>query len=56
MARLPEDLRYPVVAHYWAELPVREIADSEGITQMAVRKRLARAFRLLAGALEEKTR
>jgi RNA polymerase sigma-70 factor (ECF subfamily) len=56
VADLPEDLRYPVVAHYWAELPVREIADSEGITPVAVRKRLARAFRLLAAALEEKTR
>ena len=56
VASLPEDLRYPVVAHYWAELPVREIAHSEGITPMAVRKRLARAFRALAAALEEKTR
>ena len=45
VAGLPEDLRYPVVAHYWAELPVREIAASEGITPVAVRKRLARAFR-----------
>ena len=45
-----------MVAHYWAELPVREIANSEGITPMAIRKRLARAFRLLAAALEEKTR
>jgi RNA polymerase sigma-70 factor (ECF subfamily) len=56
VATLPQDLRYPVVAHYWAELPVREIANSEGITPMAVRKRLARAFRLLAAALEENTR
>jgi RNA polymerase sigma-70 factor (ECF subfamily) len=56
VATLPQDLRYSVVAHYWAELPVREIADSEGITPMAVRKRLSRAFRLLAAALEEKTR
>ncbi len=56
VATLPPDLRYPVVAHYWAELPVREIASSEGITPMAIRKRLARAFRLLAAALEEKTR
>lgn len=55
VATLPQDLRYPVVAHYWAELPVREIANSEGITPMAVRKRLARAFRLLADVLEEKT-
>ena len=56
VATLPPDLRYPIVAHYWAELPVSEIAVSERITPMAVRKRLARAFRLLAMALEEKTR
>jgi RNA polymerase sigma-70 factor (ECF subfamily) len=55
VASLPADLRYPVVAHYWAELPVSEIAVSEGITPMAVRKRLARAFRALAAVLEEKT-
>jgi RNA polymerase sigma-70 factor (ECF subfamily) len=53
VAELPEELRICVVAHYWSELPVREIAAAERITPMGVRKRLARAFRLLAAALEE---
>jgi RNA polymerase sigma-70 factor (ECF subfamily) len=56
VATLPPDLRYPIVAFYWAELPIREIAISEGITPIGIRKRLARAFRLLATALEENTR
>lgn len=57
---LPETLRFAVVARYWAELPVREIAAADGVTPMAVRKRLAKAFRLLAASLdaasEERTR
>jgi len=56
VAALPEELRYAVVAHYWAEVPVRELAQADGITPMAIRKRLAKAFRLLAAALEEKIR
>jgi len=56
VASLPDDLRFPVVARYWADLPVREIAAAESITPMAVRKRLARAFRQLASALEETSR
>lgn len=50
---LPEDLRLAVMAHYWGELPVAEIARMEHITGMAVRKRLKKALSLLAGALEE---
>jgi RNA polymerase sigma-70 factor (ECF subfamily) len=60
VAQLPDELRFCVVAHYWSELPVREIAAAEKLTPMGVRKRLARAFRLLAVALgdtlEERTR
>jgi RNA polymerase sigma-70 factor (ECF subfamily) len=56
VATLPPELRYPIVALYWAELPIREIAISEGITPIGVRKRLARAFRLLATTLQENTR
>lgn len=52
---LPEELRFPVTAHFWGELSVREIAVQEGITTVAVRKRLKRAFALLAGALEEQS-
>jgi RNA polymerase sigma-70 factor (ECF subfamily) len=50
---LPEDLRLAVMAHYWGELSVAEIARMEGITGMAVRKRLKKAFALLSSALEE---
>lgn len=53
---LPEDLRFTVTARYWGELPVREIARQEGITGVAVRKRLKRALTLLAAQLEEDPR
>lgn len=53
---LPEDLRYTVTAVFWGELPVKEIARQEGITTVAIRKRLKKAFRLLALALEEDAR
>jgi RNA polymerase sigma-70 factor (ECF subfamily) len=53
---LPEELRFAVVAHYWAEVPVREIALEAGITPVGVRKRLARAFRQIAATLEETPR
>jgi RNA polymerase sigma-70 factor (ECF subfamily) len=56
VAGLPEELRFAVVAHYWADVPVREIALEAGITPVGVRKRLARAFRQIAGALEETPR
>lgn len=50
---LPESLRFPLVAHYWGEVPVRDIASSEGVSQVAVRKRLHRAFAILRRLLEE---
>jgi DNA-directed RNA polymerase specialized sigma24 family protein len=50
---LPPDLRDTVTAHYWAEIPVREIAREAGITPVAVRKRLKKALTLLGAALEE---
>jgi RNA polymerase sigma-70 factor, ECF subfamily len=53
---LPEELRFTVSAHFWSELPVREIAALENITTVAVRKRLARAFARLRLALEEDAR
>jgi RNA polymerase sigma-70 factor (ECF subfamily) len=53
---LPEDLRYTVTAIVWGDLPVKEIARQEGITTVAIRKRLKKAFRLLALALEEDVR
>ncbi|PYQ56264.1 MAG: hypothetical protein DMF53_25930 [Acidobacteria bacterium] len=53
---LPENLRYTVTAVFWGDLPVKEIARQEGITTVAIRKRLKKAFRLLALALEEDVR
>jgi RNA polymerase sigma-70 factor (ECF subfamily) len=50
---LPADLRDTVAARFWGELPVREIARSEGVTGAAIRKRLARATALLADMLED---
>jgi len=50
---LPEDLRFTVAARYWGEAAVAEIARAEGISEVAVRKRLKRAYRLLAVVLEE---
>lgn len=50
---LPEVLRLMVAAHFWGELPVREIARLEGISEPAVRKRLRKALRGLAHALKE---
>jgi RNA polymerase sigma-70 factor (ECF subfamily) len=50
---LPDDLRYAVTAHFWGELPVREIARQEGLTGMAIRKRLRRAVARLRTELQE---
>ncbi len=49
---LPDALRDTVAARYWGDLPVREIAASEGISEVAVRKRLRKAYGLLEAALE----
>jgi RNA polymerase sigma-70 factor (ECF subfamily) len=50
---LPEDLRFTVTARYWGDLSVREIARQEGVTGVAIRKRLKKATGLLAALLEE---
>jgi RNA polymerase sigma-70 factor (ECF subfamily) len=50
---LPEDLRFTVTALFWGDLPVKEIARQEGVTPVAIRKRLKKALRLLALALED---
>lgn len=49
---LPEDLRFAVSARFWGGLPVREIARHEGVTTVAIRKRLRRAFRELGRQLD----
>jgi RNA polymerase sigma factor (sigma-70 family) len=50
---LPEDLRFTVTAHFWSGLPVKEIAQIENITTVAIRKRLHRAFSILETILDE---
>jgi len=50
---LPEELRFTVTALFWGDLPVKEIARHEGVTAVAIRKRLKRALERLALALEE---
>lgn len=51
--RLPDDLRFTVTAHFWGGLPVREIAQIEEITTVAIRKRLHKAFSMLEVILDE---
>jgi RNA polymerase sigma-70 factor (ECF subfamily) len=53
---LPEDLRFTVTGLFWGELSVRDIAAHEGVTTVAIRKRLKRALAALARALEEEHR
>ncbi len=50
---LPEDLRFTITARYWRGLAVREIARLEGVTSVAIRKRLKRAEGLLAESLND---
>jgi len=50
---LPEELRFTVSAHYWGNLPVKEIARIEEVTGAAIRKRLRKAMGALELALDE---
>jgi RNA polymerase sigma-70 factor (ECF subfamily) len=50
---LPDPLRFTVTARFWAGESVSEIAREEGITTVAVRKRLRRALQSLKTALQE---
>ncbi|MDH3402948.1 MAG: sigma-70 family RNA polymerase sigma factor [Acidobacteriota bacterium] len=50
---LPDDLAFAVAARYWGEVPVREIAAVQSVSEVTVRKRLRKALGLLAAALEE---
>ena len=49
---LPDELRFAVTAKFWAELPLAEIAQHQQISTVGVRKRLQRAYRQIAAALE----
>jgi RNA polymerase sigma-70 factor (ECF subfamily) len=50
--QLPDELRLTVTARFWGEVPVREIARLDGITEPAVRKRLKRAMKILGHTME----
>ncbi|MEM6794710.1 MAG: sigma-70 family RNA polymerase sigma factor [Acidobacteriota bacterium] len=50
---LPEDLRFTLSAYYWADMEVKDIAQLEGVTGAAIRKRLKTARERLRGVLEE---
>jgi RNA polymerase sigma-70 factor (ECF subfamily) len=49
---LSDEQRFAVTARYWAGLPVREIAREQGVTTVAVRKRLRRALAALQESME----
>lgn len=53
VARLPDSLRFTVVGYYWAGLPVRSLASLEGISRVAIRKRLKRALDVLCDGMQE---
>lgn len=52
---LPDEQRFLVTARYWAGLSVREIAGEEGVSTVAIRKRLRRTLASLQEALERST-
>ncbi len=53
---LPEELRFTVTALFWGDLSVNEVAQHEGVTSVAIRKRLKKALGMLARSLEEEAR
>ena len=50
---LPDDLQFMVTAHFWAGLSVSELAAAEGVSGVAIRKRLHRAFHLIERDLDQ---
>jgi RNA polymerase sigma-70 factor (ECF subfamily) len=51
---LPEEQRFTVIALYWGGRSVREVALAEGVSGVAIRKRLKRAMESLNRALAGK--
>ena len=49
---LPDPQRQLVVARFWGEVPMRELAAAEGVTPQALRKRLRKAMAILRDTLE----
>jgi RNA polymerase sigma-70 factor (ECF subfamily) len=52
---LPDELRLVVTARYWGDVPVEEIARLEGVTGVAIRKRLRRAYDRLRVNLDSRS-
>jgi RNA polymerase sigma factor (sigma-70 family) len=50
---LEEKQRFVVTAHFWGELPIPEIARLEGVTAVAIRKRLKKALAQLEERIGE---
>lgn len=50
---LPEELQYVISAHYWAGISVADIAQHEGVTTVAIRKRMKKAFTIIESALRK---
>jgi RNA polymerase sigma-70 factor (ECF subfamily) len=50
---LPDEQRFTVTALYWGERTVREVALDQGVSGVAIRKRLKRALGALARLLAE---
>ncbi|SRR6266545_3040716 len=53
LADLSEDLRLPVLLHYYLDLPLEDIASAMGLSLSAVKSRLHRARALLRRLLVE---
>lgn len=49
---LPDPLRETVSARFWGEVSVRELAAADGISEVAVRKRLRKALSILRTEME----
>lgn len=49
---LPDPLRETVSARYWGEVSVKQLAAADGISEVAVRKRLRKALSILRTELE----
>jgi DNA-directed RNA polymerase specialized sigma24 family protein len=52
---LPDALRSTVILRYWADESPSEIAREEGLSVVAIRKRLRRAIALLTRMLKEES-
>ncbi len=49
---LPEPLRETITAHFWGGTDIPDIARDEGVTAVAIRKRIKKALAVLAHSLD----